>query len=151
MNPAWLTTLWTPFIATLVGAAFATFGFAVAINVPYRCVPFAVFVGVAGQAANQSLRALGSSDEIAAFGGGVTVGLLAEIGARLLRTPVTVFTITGFIPLVPGTLAFRAITEWLNDQFVVGLALALRTVLTGGAIAAGLGFATALTQLLRRP
>jgi uncharacterized membrane protein YjjB (DUF3815 family) len=145
-----LSTLF-PLLLPLLGAAFATLGFAVAINVPRRCLPFAIVVGVAGQAASLLMRAQGATDELASLVGGATVGLLAELGARLLRAPVTVFTITGFIPLVPGTMAFRAITQWLNGEYILGMALALRTILIGGAIAAGLGLSTAVFQLRRRP
>jgi uncharacterized membrane protein YjjB (DUF3815 family) len=132
---------------TLLGAALATFGFAVAVQAPRRTVWFAVLVGVAGQAASMGTRYLGYSPDAAAFVGGLTVGALAEVGARLFRAPVTVFTITGFIALVPGTLAFRAVTAALDDQHIEAVVLGLRTLAIGGAIAAGLAVPTALHQI----
>ncbi len=140
----------SPFFLSLVGAALATFGWAVAVNAPRRCMGFAVLVGVAGQAAAQLAQQQGYSPTAAAFFGGLTVGILAEIGARWFRAPVTVFTITGFISLVPGTLAFRSIVEVLNSQYINGLVFAMRAVITGGAIAAGLGVPAALHQLWLR-
>ncbi len=133
-----------------MGALLATLGFAVLLNTPRRALAFAALVGVAGQLANQLLLDMDTTAELAAFAGGLTVGLLAEVGARLHRTPSTVFTITGFIPLVPGTLAFRAITEFLDNQLLVGLSFAVRTMLIGGAIAAGLGVVASATQWRRR-
>ena len=140
---------WASYGVVVAGAALATLGFAVLVNVPRRCLLFAVLVGVAGQLANKLARDLGYSPEASAFAGGLTVGLLAEVGARLFRTPVTTFTITGFIPLVPGTLAFRAMKELLDNQFMVGMVFALRSLLIGGSIAAGIGASTALNQLRR--
>ena len=85
-------------------------------------------------------RYLGYSPDAAAFVGGLTVGVLAEAGARLFRAPVTVFTITGFIALVPGTLAFRAVTAALDDQHIEAVVLGLRTLAIGGAIMNTTGF-----------
>ncbi len=141
---------WQGLLIVGVGAALATVGFAILFNTPRHVLPFAALVGAAGQLANQALRDLGFSPDLAAFAGGLTVGLLAEVGARLYRTPSTVFTITGFIPLVPGTLAFRAVQEFLDNEILAGLVFTVRTLLTGGAVAAGLGVVAAANQMWRK-
>lgn len=138
------------YLIVIVGAALATLGFAIAVNLPHRCLPFATLVGVAGQLANQLMLDAGYGQEASAFMGGLAVGILAEIGARLYRTPSTMFTITGFIPLVPGTLAFRSVKALLDNQFVSGMVFGFRTLLIGGAIAAGIGVSATYNQLVRR-
>jgi uncharacterized membrane protein YjjB (DUF3815 family) len=136
-----------PAIATLFGAALCTFGFVIAGQAPRRCVWYAILVGVAGQAASQAVRYMGYTPEAAAFAGGLTVGVMAEIGARIFRAPVTVFTITGFIPLVPGTLSFRSVATLLDNQYIESVVFALRTLTIGGAIAVGLAVPTAFHQI----
>ncbi len=136
-----------PALATLFGAALCTFGFVIAGQAPRRCVWYAILVGVAGQAASQMVRNQGYTPEAAAFAGGLTVGVMAEIGARLFRAPVTVFTITGFIPLVPGTLSFRSVANLLDNQYIEAVVFALRTLAIGGAIAVGLAVPTAFHQI----
>jgi uncharacterized membrane protein YjjB (DUF3815 family) len=137
----------SPAVATLFGAALCTFGFVIAGQAPRRCVWYAILVGVAGQAASQAVRYMGYTPEAAAFAGGLTVGVMAEIGARIFRAPVTVFTITGFIPLVPGTLSFRSVATLLDNQYIEAVVFALRTLTIGGAIAVGLAVPTAFHQI----
>lgn len=142
---------WAPYPMLAFAAAIGTFSFAVLFNVPRRTLLFATFVGVAGQVVSRFLSDVGLSLEAAAFVGGLTVGLLAEMGARLFHTPSTIFTITGFIPLVPGALAFRAVKEFLDNQVLTGLVIAVRAVVIGSAIAAGLAAVAAINQLRRGP
>lgn len=80
----------------------------------------------------------GLSIVAASFSGAVAVGVAAELLARVLRTPATIFIIPGFIPLVPGREAYttmRLLVEGLNGE---AMAMAVLTFLTAGAIAFGI-------------
>lgn len=74
--------------------------------------------------------------------------LYAEMMARVLKTPVTVFLITGIIPLVPGgglyyTMNYAIAKEWNLFSFY-----GQQTILTAAAIAAGIIAASSVSALL---
>lgn len=85
---------------------------------------------------------------LASFCGSVAVGLMAETLARLLKKPATIFVIPGFIPLVPGREAYLTMLYIVKGQYTAGLAMGIKTVLLGGAIAFGIFVSTTIYRLL---
>ena len=85
----------------------------------------------------------------AAFIGAALVGLLSEIFAAVLRLPATVFIVTGFIPLVPGVAATRAMIELMSGNYGRGGPNAIDAALNTGAIAAGIGGLGAAARAVR--
>ncbi|HEX5692666.1 MAG TPA: threonine/serine exporter family protein, partial [Roseiflexaceae bacterium] len=78
-------------------------------------------------------------------------GVLGEICARLFKQPTALFTIPGFIPLVPGSAAFRTLLEFVAADYTAGTASFVRTALLTAALAAGLGTVNALARIHRQP
>ncbi len=70
-------------------------------------------------------------------------GVLANATSRRLHMPAAVFLVPGIMLLVPGVLGMRSLDAMLDADTVGGLATAVRTVLVGTAIAAGLLVANA--------
>lgn len=57
---------------------------------------------------------------MANFFAGVAVALYSHIMARVYKTPVTVFFIPGFLPIVPGVTIFKSVHHYItghNDKF----------------------------------
>lgn len=84
------------------------------------------------------------------FIGAVMVGLYSEIAARLLKTPSTIFSIPGILPLVPGITAYEAITLLTDNKLNEGLGKIIETMNGAGAIAFGILIVTAFFKLLSR-
>ena len=79
---------------------------------------------------------------IAAFG----VATISQILARLKKMPVTVFSIAGIIPLVPGGMAYETIRQFIQNNYDEGIRLATVTLLMAGSIAFGLIISGVITE-----
>jgi uncharacterized membrane protein YjjB (DUF3815 family) len=128
-------------------AMVATLGFAVLFNAPPRVLWLCGVTGGAAFVARVVLVELGASANLATLLAAMLVGLIGELGARVFRVPALVFRVTGFIPLLPGALAYRTVLEILDGNYLQGLVNGLRTGLLAGAIAGGIGVVTALFRL----
>lgn len=137
----------------LVGQAFlafvATAGFAVLFNVPRRSLAACSVAGVAGFLVRGVLLHLGASPVGAIFAGAVVVGLLGELFASAFRLPATVFIVTGFIPLLPGVAATRAMIALISGDYAASAPYAVDAALKAGAIAAGIGGLGAAARAIR--
>lgn len=85
------------------------------------------------------------SNLIAAF----AVSLISQLFARHYKAPVTVFSASGIVPLVPGGQAFDAMRHFVENQYDVAVQLAARAFLLSGAIAMGLILAEVFSQIIR--
>jgi len=63
------------------------------------------------------------------------IALLAQIGARVYKMPVTVFLIPSFYPLVPGIMVYKMVFAFLNNDFAMAGKQAVDALITAGAIA----------------
>jgi uncharacterized membrane protein YjjB (DUF3815 family) len=131
----------------------AVFSMSAAIGVLYR-IPrslliYASITGVVGWAVMYFVITSGVSNIMANFLGSMAVGLLAELLARTLKKPATIFIVPGFIPLVPGREAYTAMRFMVEGQYSDGVAMGMLTLLTGGAIAFGIFASSTLYRLTR--
>ncbi|SMD04687.1 threonine/serine exporter family protein [Sporomusa malonica] len=131
----------------------AVFAMSAAIGVLYR-IPrklliYASMTGVVGWLVMWFVAASGISSIMANFLGSMVVGLLAELLARFLKKPATIFSVPGFIPLVPGREAYTAMRFMVEGQYNDGVAMGMLTLLTGGAIAFGIFVSSTLYRLMR--
>ncbi|MEN6413364.1 MAG: threonine/serine exporter family protein [Veillonellales bacterium] len=130
----------------------AVFLMSAAIGILYR-IPrslllYGALVGVFAWLIMYSTVQAGGNIILADFFGSVAVGVLAELLARLLKKPATIFIIPGFIPLVPGGEAYTTILYMVEGRYLDGVSMGMRTVLTGGAIAFGIFVSSTLYRLM---
>ncbi len=130
----------------LLGVA-GSFGFAIAFNLPPRMLLAAALVGGLGLLVKGLATQLGQPPEVATFLGALTVGVMAEFGARRLKTPRSLMTVPGFIPLVPGVPAFKAVVSFADGLYITGIDYLIQAALLTGAIAGGLATVRAFSQL----
>ena len=90
-----------------LAAAVATVGFSLLFGVPARYYPSCALIGGVGWLAYLLLLPY-SSVSIATFAATVIVILLSRWFAVREHCPVTIFLISGIIPLVPGAGIYRA-------------------------------------------
>lgn len=103
-------------------AAIATVGFSLLFGVPARYYPSCALIGGVSWLAYLLLLPY-SSVSIATFAATVIVILMSRWFAVRERCPVTIFLISGIIPLVPGAGIYRAAYYTVTDQ----LSLAVKT------------------------
>ena len=78
----------------------------------------------------------------------IAVSALAEILARLLKAPATIFLVIGIIPLVPGGGLYYTMDYLISGDFAMFTAKGLQTAAAAGAIAAGASMVTSLVRML---
>ncbi|MNR58524.1 hypothetical protein D3C85_1795460 [compost metagenome] len=78
------------------------------------------------------------------------VTIISQFFAKIYKTPVIVFSVSGIIPLVPGGLAYDAMRNVVQNHYDVAVQLAAKAFLLSGAIAFGLVFSEVINVLLRR-
>lgn len=135
-------------VGQLVAAFIASIAYAVVFQVPRRELFATALAGLSGW--GTYLIGLAFFDEnrvIATFLGGLTVGVMAEVFARQMRAPATVFLVPGIIPLVPGADAYLTMLHFVSSKWTEGSRTALTTILLAGAIAAGLILAGSLFRI----
>lgn len=136
-------------LLALPAAGLGAAAFGVLFNVPRRALFLAGCVGALGYATRQLALAWGVPPEAAAFASGLVIGTCAELLARQLRLPTAIFSIPGFIPLVPGVLAFRTVLDFVGADYATGTANLIQAALLTAALAAGLGVINALVRQTR--
>lgn len=80
--------------------------------------------------------------------GSLTLGLIAHILSRVYKAPVVLFMIPGIIPLVPGSIAFRATQQLVTLNFTDATNTFIRAILIAGSIALGLLLSDQLSKTL---
>lgn len=107
-------------------------------RIPRNSMIYGALNGTVAWLVTYGLLQGGANIVAACFLGAVAVGLGAEILARSLCKPATVFIIPGFIPLVPGGEAYTTMRLFVEGQNIDAVSMGVRTVLMAGAIAFGI-------------
>lgn len=129
----------------------ASLSIGVLLNMPRRSLVLASLIAVAGSGVNSSLLLIGAHPQEAAFAASFAVAILAELLARKLKIPSPVLSIPGIIPLVPGSVAYRATTYLVDGREITGAQTAIGASLTAVGIASGLLLASALSRRVIKP
>ncbi|MCM3624174.1 threonine/serine exporter family protein [Brevibacillus borstelensis] len=107
-------------------------------NVPVRTLLACGFAGLTGWLVFSILPYFGAEVILCTFAAATTVSILSQVLSVWLRVPSTNFSVAGIIPLVPGSLAYKAMLAFVNGQYMEGIMLAMQTAMVAGAIASGL-------------
>ncbi|MFD0586432.1 threonine/serine exporter family protein [Paenibacillus sp. GCM10027627] len=126
----------------------ALFGFF--FNVPKKLLLQCGFVGMAGWIAyvvgiELKLDVIPAT-LIAAF----LITVISQWFAKLHKTPIIVFNVSGIIPLVPGGMAYDAMRHVVENEYDTAVQLAVKAFMISGAIAIGLVFSEVINQIIRR-
>lgn len=127
-------------------SAWAACGFAMLFNVPKRTLVGCMACGAAGHALRTLLiSGVGADIAFATLASATLIGFLGLAFARREGAPMTVFTISGSIPLVPGVFAYRTMLGILDLATMPDATLiaettqnAITTALILGGIAVGI-------------
>lgn len=86
---------------------------------------------------------------LSTFVSAAIVSLLSQVMSIFLRVPSTNFSVAGIIPLVPGSLAYKSMLAFVNNDYVEGMTLATKTLMVAGAIASGLIFGISVVTIVK--
>ncbi len=123
-----------------------TVGFSLLFTVPRRYLGGCVIAGVVAHVARTAAMQRGVPLELATLVGATALGVLSALLARRHAVPMSLFSMSAMISLVPGTFAYRtmlaliALVSTPNPPVSLTtdvLVLATRTGLVVGAIAVG--------------
>ena len=77
----------------------------------------------------------------------LAVSALAELLARILKAPATIFLVIGIIPLVPGGGLYYTMDYLINGNYPMFSQTGFQTAACAGAIAAGASMVTSLVRM----
>ena len=125
----------------------ASFVFCVILNVKDKKIAFVASIG----AALGWLVYLVAGNFVGIVGknllAAITAALFAEIVARKLKTPATIFIIVGILPMVPGGGIYYTMEYCINGNNEMFLTKGMETLAVAGAIAVGVSLASALYRI----
>jgi len=137
-------------IVQLIVSFFSTAGIAIIFNVPRKTLFHCGFVGVIGWIIYYLLTERGMDVVDASFFSSFIIAIVAHLYARRFKMPMIIFIVAGIIPLVPGGMAYNAMRNVVEDDYLQGLQYGLKAFLITGAIVMGLVFAEVLMQFVFR-
>ncbi|PLT35979.1 threonine/serine exporter family protein [Bacillus sp. V5-8f] len=137
-------------IAQLFTSFIASAAFGILFNVPKQSLIRCGFVGMAGWLLYFWLVWQSVDSIIATLAAAFLVAIISQVFAKMYKTPIIIFSVSGIIPLVPGGLAYDATRHFVSNDYSMAVQLAAKALMLSGAIAMGLIFSEVMNQLSRK-
>lgn len=137
-------------IIQTIGALFATIALAIILGVPKK---FTLLVGLVGAIGWWVYLAMGEGEEHIAFRtfiAALIVALVSHSFARILKAPVTVFLISGILPLVPGTGMYRTVYHFIAGNGAMVSYYFSQTLQLAGVIALAIFIMDSIFRILQQ-
>lgn len=133
----------------IIGAYLATIALAVYLGVPKR---FRLSVGLVGAIGWFVYLILGQGEEhlvLRTFASAMAISLVSHIFARVRKAPVTIFLISGILPLVPGTGMYRTVYQMIiGNRTLAGIYFS-QTLQIAGVIALAIFIMDSVFRILQ--
>ncbi|MGE7765370.1 threonine/serine exporter family protein [Peribacillus sp. NPDC096540] len=136
--------------AQLITSFIASAAFGVIFNVPKKSLFQCGLVGMLGWVLYFFLVKNEINSIMATLAAAFIVAVISQYFAKRYKTPITIFNVSGIIPLVPGGLSYDAMKHFVVNDFNVAVQLAAKAFMLAGAIAMGLIFAEVINQLITK-
>lgn len=91
-----------------------------------------------------------TNESVASLLACIILAVISQLFAKLTKAPSTIFTIPGIMPIVSGSLLFKAFNFLVEDQYSQALSLGLQAMLVGFSIAIGLILNESITYILKK-
>lgn len=134
----------------LVVSFFASAAFGILFSVPRNLLIPSGLVGMTGWWLYSLLSTGGLTTVPATLLAAFAVTALGLVFARFYKVPVTVFSASGIVPLVPGGLAYDAMRNFVANDYNAAIQFSAKTLMISGAIAMGLILAEVVYQVLKQ-
>ncbi|MNI15013.1 hypothetical protein D3C73_682980 [compost metagenome] len=137
-------------VEQLVVSFIASAAFAILFNVPKGALLQCGFVGSLGWLLYINFREIPVDPVLATLVASFIVAVTSQIFAKLYKTPIIVFSVSGIIPLVPGGLAYDAMRNVIENEYNLAVELAARAFILSGEIDIGLVFSEVINPVIRK-
>lgn len=124
--------------------------FAIIFNAPRKKLVACGVAGMFGWLIFSGFSMVSGDTVQASFAGAFVVALAAHILSKRFKMPMIIFSVPGIILIVPGGLAYNAMRNIVENDYLTAISFASKAFMTSGAIAMGLVFAEVLMQLIFR-
>ena len=138
------------YVLQLAAAFSGSMGFALLFQVRRGKLLLASLGGLLAWAVYLALGPAIPQDVPRFFIASVALTIYAEVLARVVKCPATLFLVTAAVPLIPGGSLYHTMRYFVAGDFAACSAQGLSTLLLALAIAAGMIVPTSLFQLVRR-
>lgn len=136
---------------SIFSAWISTIGFSILFHVRKKHLLICGSVGAAGWAIYLLGEKKGFSSVLSTFLAALLVTQLSYILAKKLKTPITVFLITGILPLVPGLALYRTMYSLMILDYAAAIEYAILTFAIAGVIAGAIVIISVMPFLWRKP
>ena len=134
----------------VMSALLATIFIAILFQVPKRNVVLTALGGGLGCLINELCLLAGLSDFFSIFLASLTLAMYSEIMARVRKTTVPTFLISGLFPLVPGAGMYYTMLAIVHHELDNALSTGTNTLSTAALMALGILFVSTLSRLIFR-
>ena len=141
---------YTKFLMQLATAFLGSLGFAMLFHVRREKLLLASLGGLVAWGVYLLMGLVSDQDVVRYFAASVVITVYAEVLARLVKCPATLFLVTASVPLIPGGSLYRTMQYFMESNLDAFSSQALTTVLLAVSIAVGMLFPTSIFQLIRR-
>lgn len=138
------------FVEQLVTSFIASAAFGVIFNAPKESLVKCGLTGMAGWVVYFALTEHGFSAVLATLAASFFIAFISQTFAKLYKTPMIIFNVSGIIPLVPGGLAYDTMRNIVENDYTTAVSLGVRALMISGAIAVGLIFSEVLNHVIRK-
>ena len=121
-------------ILQTIGAFIAVVAVAVTFGVPRKFLAYSGLVGAVGWLVYLLIKDAGWSEVSSMFFAAMMVSLISHSFARILKAPVTLFLISGILPLVPGVGMYRIVYNIISNNSGLASYYFRETILIAGMI-----------------
>jgi uncharacterized membrane protein YjjB (DUF3815 family) len=128
----------------------STAAFAILFNVPKGTLIQCGFVGMLGWFLYIFFLKIPVDPIFATLIASFVVALTSQLFAKIYRTPIIVFSVSGIIPLVPGGYAYDAMRNVVENHYDIAVQLAVKSFMLSGAIAIGLVFSEVINHIVKK-
>lgn len=136
--------------AQLLTSFVAAAGFSILFNAPRQVLIQCGFVGMLGWILYYILLLQDMQVLAATVLAAILVGLLSQICAQVFKKPIIIFYVAGIIPLVPGGIAYNAMREFVENNYIGGVELSAKVLLISGGISLGLMFSEVANMVYQK-
>ncbi|MBQ7889826.1 MAG: threonine/serine exporter family protein [Erysipelotrichaceae bacterium] len=133
-------------ILRVLGSFLATYGFGVMFNIRGQKLVAAAFGGALGYVIYDLCLLSGLGDPLSLFIASAGFTVYAEILARKMHSPVTLFIVCALIILVPGGGMYRTMLAIIQNRLNDATSIGLSTLASAGSLALGTIFVSSLTK-----
>lgn len=141
---------YTKFLMQLATAFLGSLGFAMLFHVRREKLLLASLGGLVAWGVYLLIGLVSDQDVVRYFAASVVITVYAEVLARVVKCPATLFLVTAAVPLIPGGSLYHTMEYFMENDLGAFSHQALNTVLLAVAIAVGMLFPTSIFQLIRR-